>query len=174
MAVPAAGVWGFRSRVWLRCWWVPRGGAGPVPAGACRLGGLGRWRCVAPEYLPVGADGFDGSVGQEFGFPSLPVDADVVVVLAEKGALLGGGGGAVFAVLRMMHIALGGGPVAAGPGAVPVAEDDGTADGLGNVIGDADVQGKTPGVIRGGEQPGPQHRGQDAGPGQEPHRQPSP
>ena len=66
-----------------------------------------------------------------------------MVEAAEQHAFGEAGGSAAGFVLDVVDFAGGGGLVAAaGPAAVPVAQDDGVADGGGDVAADADVQGE--------------------------------
>jgi len=125
------------------------------------------------DDLSVGSGGAGGSVGQEFDFPFPPVDADVVVVLAEQDGCFDAGGAAVFLVLDVVDVADGGGAVAAGrPGAVLVAADDGAADGVGDVVGVADVEGDALAVELGAEEGAAQRGGDAAGAGDEVDREP--
>ena len=90
---------------------------------------------AAEDGFAVGAGGAGGSVGEEFEFPAVAVDADFVVVLAEQGAVFDAGGAAVFLVGDVVDVADGGSSVAAaGPGAVLVAGGDGAADGRGDGV----------------------------------------
>ena len=131
----------------------------------------GGW--VALEDLSLGSGGADGSVGEEFDFPSPPVDADVVVVLAEQDAVFDAGGAAVFFVFDVVDVADGGGAVAAGgPGAVLVAVDDGVPDRRGDVVGVAGVEGGALAVELGAEEGAAQRGGDAAGAGDEVDREP--
>jgi hypothetical protein len=78
--------------------------------------------------VSVGAAGFGGAVGVEGEAPAAAVDADVVVELADQGAVGNRGVAAVGLVAQVVDVAPGGGAVAAGSGAVGVAELDGAAD----------------------------------------------
>ena len=82
-ACPVAGV-GLRAG--RAGGWVVRGWREP---GEVLAGGLGCWwwPVAAEDGLSVGAGGAGGSVGQEFDFPAHPVDADVMVVLAQEDAV---------------------------------------------------------------------------------------
>ena len=82
------------------------------------------------QGLPaVGAGGFVGAVWVEDDLPAPAVDAGFVVKLAEQPAVLDAGRATVFFVRQVVDVAGGGRAVAAaGPCAVLVAQDDGTAD----------------------------------------------
>lgn len=91
-------------------------------AGLCRL--AGGWS-VAAEDFAVWAVGFGGAVGVEDEVPAEAVDANLMVVLAEQDEVRQAGPAAVGAADDVVDVASGGGPAAAaGPCAVPVAEDD--------------------------------------------------
>ena len=83
---------------------------------------------VAAEDLAVGSAGLGGAVGVQDELPAPPVDADVVVELAQQHAAAGAGGAAALLVPEVVHVAPGGGPAAARPGAPAVAEQHGAAD----------------------------------------------
>ena len=100
----------------------------------------------------MGAVGGGGGVGVQDEAPAAAVDADIMVELAQKGTIPQGGLSAVALVAQVVDVAVGGGLAAAGPGAVPVAEDDGAADVDRDVAGEADVEGDGAGVERLGEQ----------------------
>src|ERR1700733_9601012 len=137
-------------------------------------GGLGcRWRPVAAEDgLSVGAGGAGGSVGQEFDFPAQPVDADVMVILAEHDAVGAAGLPAVLFVFDVVDVAVGGAAVAAaGPGAALVAGDDGLADGVGDGVGVADVEDRAFPVEGGVEEAAAQRGGERPGAGDEVDRE---
>src|SRR5580698_9099942 len=110
--------------------------------------GRGRGR-AALDDLSLGSGGAEASVGEAFDFPSPPVDADVVVVLAGDHAVVDAGGAAVFFVFDVVDVGDGGGAVAAaGPGAVLVAVDDGVPDRGGDLVGEPDVQDRALAVQR--------------------------
>src|SRR5215510_11246173 len=105
------------------------------------LGGLD-WRRVAVQGLAaVGADRCCGAVGVEGELPAPAMYRNEVVEAAEQGEVGQGVPAAVFAVLDVVDFAAGGGQVAAGEPAVPVAFADRAAqvDGDG-VDGGGDVQ----------------------------------
>ena len=86
---------------------------------------------MAADDLALRAAGDDGPVGQEFDFPSTPVNADVMMELAQEQALGDAGGSTVLLVPDVVDVALRGAPVAASrPGAVLIPQDYGAADGL--------------------------------------------
>ena len=88
-------------------------------------------------------------------------------------AVVDAGGAAVFFVFDVVDVGDGGGAVAAGgPGAVLVAGDDGVADGGGDVVGVADVEGDALAVELGAEQGAAQGGGDAAGAGDEVDREP--
>ena len=157
MAVPAAGVvvpgrgcrslWvGLALRAALSAWWSLFVGW------AVAIGGLFAWWLVAVDDLPVGAVGGGGGVGVQDEAPAAAVNADIMVELAQKGAVPQGGFAAVALVAQVVDVAVGGGLAAAGPGAVPVAEHDGAADVDRDVAGEADVERDGAGVERLGQQ----------------------
>ena len=80
------------------------------------------------QLLPSGPVGGGGAVGVQDESPAPAVDAYVVVELAQQHAVGGAGLAAVFLVPQVVHVAPGGGPPAARPGAAAVAEEDGAAD----------------------------------------------
>src|SRR6266571_3439359 len=115
---------------------VPRGGR----PGRRLPGSRGRWS-VAAEDLAAGGDGLFAAVGVEDEFPAEAVDADLVVILAQQYEVLQAGLAALGPGDDVVDLAGGGGLVAAaGPAAVPVAEDDGAADVVGDLLGVSDVQ----------------------------------
>jgi hypothetical protein len=120
-------------------WKMVGSGRGCLGLGSGRnlgSGGVGGGGSVAAQDLAPGSGGPDRSVGQEFDFPSPPVNADIMVELAEQNAVLDAGRAAVLLPPDMMHVTIGRALVAAaGPGALLVAGDDGPPDRLGNVIG---------------------------------------
>src|SRR5271166_1320138 len=94
-----------------------------------------------PAALPrVWSVGGGGAVGVEYEPPAAAVDAHVVVELAQQHAVADGGLAAVGLVLQVVHVAPGGWPSAAGPGAAAVPEEDGAADAGRDGVGVADVQ----------------------------------
>ena len=96
-----------------------------------------------------------------------------MVVLAGEHAVVDAGGAAVFFVGDVVDVGDGGGAVAAGgPGAVLVAGDDGVADGGGDVVGVADVEGDALAVQLGAEEGAAQRGGDAAGAGDEVDREP--
>src|SRR5215472_16743375 len=115
------------------------------------------------EDLPAGAVCRGGAVGVEDQLPAPAVDAHVVVELAQQHAVAGAGLAAVFLVPDVVHVAPGGGPAAARPGAALVAEQDGAADAGRDGVGVADVEGECGGVPGGFQQPGAQGGGQPGG-----------
>src|SRR5580704_10334769 len=104
--------------------------------------------------------------------PAAAVDADVVVELAQQHALAHGGFAAVFLVLQVVHVAPGGGPAAAGPGAAAVAELDGAADAGRDGVGVADVQRQRRRVVGWGQEGGAQPAGEAGRAGDEVDGQP--
>src|ERR1700679_3419545 len=94
-----------------------------------------------------------------------------MVVLAEHDAVSGAGLAAVFFVLDVVDVALGGAAVAAaGPGAAFVAGDGGFADGVGDGVGVADVEDGPFGFGGLAGQAAAQRGGRGAGAGDEPDR----
>src|SRR5215831_12346521 len=92
---------------------------------AAGLSGSEGGRCVAAQDLAAGSAGLGGAVGVQDDLPAPAVDAHVVVELAQKHAILGRRLAAVFLVPDVVHVAPGGGPAAARPGAPAVAEQHG-------------------------------------------------
>src|SRR5207245_623718 len=90
-------------------------------------GGGGRWRAVAVQGAAVGAGHGGGAVGVQGDGPALAVDQGQVVDGAHQQAVDQAGGAAAAAGDDVVHVAGGRGLVAAGRGAVPVADDDGAA-----------------------------------------------
>src|SRR5262245_25858883 len=132
------------------------GRAGPVvPRGdrpGRRLSGSRGRGSVAAEGLAAGAAGFGGAVGVEGEFRGEAVDADLVVVFTEQDEVGQAGLAAVGAVDDVVDLASGRRFVAAaGPGAVPVAEDDQAAQVVGDARDLAGVQGQARRVVGGAE-----------------------
>src|SRR5215469_12536158 len=131
-----------------------------LPAG--RLAGAGGGGSVAAQDLAVGG----GGVGVGNDLPAEPVDADLMMIFAQEFDISHAGRAALGAGDQVVALAGGRGPGApAGPGAVPVAEDDRAADVRRDVPGAAHVQRQAAGVVGGVQQPGAQVAGQPAGAG---------
>jgi len=83
----------------------------------------------------VGAGGGPGAVGVMHDLPAPAVNADIMVELAQKRTISHGCLAAVALVSDVVDVAGAGGAVAAaGPGAVLVTGDNGTADGRGDGV----------------------------------------
>jgi hypothetical protein len=119
------------------------------------------------QHLPVGSVGGGGAVGMQHEAPAVAVDADVVVELAQQHAVGDGGFPAVGLVGQVVHVAPGGGPPAAGPGAAAVAELDGAADAGRDRVGIPDVQRDRRGAVRGCQEGGAEPGGEAGGAGDE-------
>jgi len=129
------------------------------------LPGLGEGWWVAVQRLPSGPVGRGCAVGVQDEPPAPPVDGDVMMELAQKRAVLHRGLAAVCLVNDVVHVAPGGGPLAAGPRAVLVAQDDGAADMSRDAVGPPDVKRQARRVPRMLKEPGPQDRGDPGRPG---------
>ena len=73
------------------------------------------------DLFAVGTSGFGGAVGVEGQLPAAPVDADVVVELAQQDQVVDGGLAAVLFVPQVVDVAVDRGPAAFRPGALLVA-----------------------------------------------------
>jgi hypothetical protein len=116
---------------WLALRPVPTdAGAGHARArvGGAGLSGAEGGRRVAAQDLAAGSAGLGGAVGVQDDLPVPAVDAHVVVELAQQDAVGGAGLAAVFLVPDVVHVAPGGGPAAARPGAAPVPQQHGAPD----------------------------------------------
>jgi hypothetical protein len=71
--------------------------------------------------------------------PALAVDADVMVILAQRYAVTDRGFTVILFVPDVVHVAVNRGAAASGPGALPVAQEDGAADVPGDGVAVADV-----------------------------------
>ena len=132
------------------------------------LPGAGGWPVAVQDLGLAGVPGRGGPVGVQHQCPAPPVNDHLVVEGAEQDAVAEAGVAAVGFVLDVVDLAGGGGLVAAaGPAAVPVAQDDRVADGGGDGVGVADVQRQAGPGQAGAELVGPQEGGQAAGAGQQ-------
>jgi len=95
---------------------------------------------VAADDLPLGAMGGGGAVGMQNQLPAPAVNTDIVVELAAQDTPADGGIAAVFLVMQVVSVAVGGGAIAARLRAFPVAEQDGLADVPRDAVRPADVQ----------------------------------
>src|SRR6516165_3350100 len=112
---------------------------------------------MAAEDLAAGGDGLCGAIGVEDEFPAEAVYADLVVILAQQDEVLQAGPAALGPGDDVVNLAGGGRLVAATrPAAVPVAENDGAADVVGDVLGVGDVQRQACRVVGGAEGAGAQ------------------
>src|SRR5215470_20226498 len=126
---------------------------------------------VAAEDLAAGSAGLGGAVGVQDDLPAPAVDAHVVVELAQQDAVADAGRAAVFLVPDVVHVAPGGGPAAARPGAAPVPQQHRAADVGGDGVGVADVEREAGGVVRGVQEAGAQDGGQPGGAGDQVDRE---
>src|SRR5215472_16896582 len=144
------------------------GPAGPVgPRGDRPDAGLPGSRgrgSMAAEDVAARGEGLCAAIGVEDEFPAEAVDADLVVILAQQDEVSQAGLAALGPGDDVVDLAGGGGHVAAtGPAAVPVAENDGAADVVGDVLGVGDVQRQARRVVGGAEGAGAQVGGEAVG-----------
>src|SRR3954447_3230286 len=100
--------------------------------------------------------------------PAEPVDHHLVVIVAQQDAAGEAGRAAVGLVPGVMHLASGGGLVAAaGPLAVPAAEPDRVPDPGRDRLAVPDVQRQAAPAQPGAQQPAPQEAGQPSGAGEQ-------
>src|SRR6266571_3284071 len=137
----------------------------PAPD-ARRPGGLpgpGRGAVAVQDFRLVLVPGGGGTVRVQHDGPALLVDHHLMVEGAEQRAFGDAGGAAVGLVGQVMHLAGGGGLVAAaGEPAALVPQDDGAADRGRDVAADADVQRQARPAQPGAELPAAQERRQPA------------
>src|SRR6266568_3804823 len=137
----------------------------PAPD-ARRPGGLpgpGRGAVAVQDFRLVLVPGGGGTVRVQHDGPALLVDHHLMVEGAEQRAFGDAGGAAVGLVGQVMHLAGGGGLVAAaGEPAALVPQDDGAADRGRDVAADADVQRQARPAQPGAELPAAEERGEPA------------
>jgi hypothetical protein len=140
-----------------------RGSSGPGV-----LPGSGGWAVAVQDLGVVGVPGGGGAVRVEGECPAPAVDGDLVVEEAQQDAVADAGGSAVGLVPDVVDLAGGGGlGAAAGPPAVRIAQGDGVADGGGDGVAVADVQGQARPGQAGAELLAAQERREPAGAGQQ-------
>ena len=116
---------------------------------------------MAVQDLAVGAAGFGAAVGVQDQGPAEPVDTDLVVVMTQQDQVAQAGRAAVGAVGDVVDLAAGGGLVAAaGPRAVPVAQDDRPAQVVRDPLDPADIEREGLAGVGGAELAGAQVAGQ--------------
>ena len=130
--------------------------SGLLVAGAVAVGGLALRR-----------DRGEGTVGVGGDLPAEAVDVDVVVCPAEQAQIAEASRAALAAGVQVVWFALAGGAVAAaGPLALAVAEDDGAAQVVRDMVGIAEVEGEGRAAERAAELLGAQEPGEAVGAGQ--------
>jgi hypothetical protein len=118
------------------------------------------------DFGAVGAAGGGGAIGVQGDGPAPLVNGNMMVKEAVQGAAVDAGLAAVGQVGHVVHLAGGGGLVAAaGPAAMLVPQDHRAADRGGDLRGVPDVQRQGRPGQPGAQQPGPQERRQPAGAG---------